>query len=301
MEESGVSAATGQVGHSEMGNAPSITESGIDPNAVYALGGSVGESERLRRQHDELAPESLALLDQVGLRPGDSAIDLGCGPCGVLELLSQRVSPGGRVVGLDANPDHVAMASALMVERGLTEVEVRCADARHTGLEASSFDLVHTRTLLVNVPEPAEVVAEMVRLVRPEGWVAGLEPDGEAAICYPPDPAYDRLCELFSVAFARHGADIHTGRRMAELYRHAGLEDVTVKCRAPVYPPGHSRRTIRADLVRAMRPQILDMGLATERDLDQLDRAARQHLDDPDTVVMPFLWFLAWGRKPASA
>src|SRR5204862_7115996 len=110
--EPGVSAATGEVGHSEV-NAPSVAQTDIDPNAVYALGSSVGESERLRRQHDELAPESLALLDQVGLRPGDSAIDLGCGPCGVVELLAQRVSPGGRVVGLDANPDHVAMASAL--------------------------------------------------------------------------------------------------------------------------------------------------------------------------------------------
>jgi hypothetical protein len=151
------------------------------------------------------------------------------------------------------------------------------------------------------VPEPADVLAEMVRLVRPGGWIAGMEPDTETAICHPPHPAFDRLCEIFNAAFARNGADPHIGRRMAELYRRAGLQDVTVEATARVYPAGHSRRTIRADLVRAMRPQILDIGLADERELDELDAAARKHFDDPDTVVMPTLMFLASGRKPASA
>lgn len=284
-----------------VGDTPSAGEADVDPNAVYALGSSGSESARLERQADELAPDSAALLDRVGLRPGDRAIDLGCGPRGIIELLSERVSPGGRVVGLDGDPAHVAMASELVVKRALSDVEIVSADARHTGLQSGSFDLVHARTLLVTLPEPAEVLTEMVRLARPGGWVAGLEPDTEAAICYPPHPAFYRLCEIFTVAFTRNGADPHIGRRMAELYQQAGLEDVTVEARAGVYPAGHSRRTIRADLVRAMRPQILELGLADERELDELDRAARKHFENPDTVIMPSLMFLAWGRKPAAA
>ncbi len=271
-----------------------------DPNAVYALGSNIAESARLQRQADELAPDSSALLDRVGLRPGDSAVDLGCGPRGILELLFERVSPGGRVVGLDGDPAHIAMASELVEKRGLSDVEIVSADARHTGLPSGSFDLVHARTLLVTVPQPAEVLAEMARLARPEGWVAGLEPDTEAAICYPPHPAFNRLCEIFTIAFSRNGADPHIGRRMAELYRQAGLQDVMVEARAGVYPAGHSRRTIRADLVRSMRPQIVEMGLSDERELEQLDAAVRKHFENRDTVVMPHLHFLAWGRKPAS-
>jgi len=76
------------------GTSSEATSSQSPANAVYALGRSESESARLQRQADELAPESAALLDQVGLRPGDSALDLGCGPRGVIELLSARVSPG---------------------------------------------------------------------------------------------------------------------------------------------------------------------------------------------------------------
>ena len=43
---------------------------------------------------------------------------------------------------------------------------------------------------------------------------------------------------------------------------------------------------------------ILDMGLADERELDEIDRAVREHLDAPRTLVMPHLTFLVWGRKP---
>ena len=272
---------------------------GQDANAVYPLGSSAEESTRLQRQADELAPDGAALLDRVGLRPGQAAIDLGCGPRGILDLLAGRVSPGGRVVGLDANPAHTAMAAAFVSGHRLKGVQIVTADAGRTGLRSRSFNLVHARTLLVNVPEPAVVVAEMVRLAKPGGRVAAAEPDTEHALCYPPHPAFDRICEIFPVVFSRNGADPAIGRRVSELFREAGLTDVVVESRTQMYPPGNSRRTIRLDLVRSMRPQIMQLGLADEKELDALDAAARAHIEDPRTVVMSGLLFLVCGRKPS--
>jgi SAM-dependent methyltransferase len=280
---------------------PATGTKGRDPNAVYALGSSLEESSRLQRQAEELAADSAALLDRVGLRPGQSAIDLGCGPRGILDLLAERVAPAGRVVGLDADPAHAAMAADFAAGRGLTGVEIVTADARSTGLPTDSFDVVHARTLLINVPEPADVAAEMMRLARPGGWVASMEPDTEYGRCYPPHPAFDRLCEIFTVVFRRNGADPWIGRRVPELLRRAGLGHVQVEAKVQLYPPGNSRRTVRLDLVRSMRPQMLEMGLATGAELDELDAAARAHVEQADTVVITGLLFLTWGRKPGLA
>ncbi|MGO8956619.1 MAG: methyltransferase domain-containing protein [Streptosporangiaceae bacterium] len=277
---------------------PATGTKGQDVTAVYALGSSLGESARLQRQAEELAADSAALLDRVSLRPGQAAIDLGCGPRGILNLLAGRVAPAGRVVGLDADPAHAAMAAEFAARRGLSSVEIITADARSTGLRTGSFDLVHARTLLVNLPDPAGVAAEMSRLARRGGWVASMEPDTEHTLCYPPDPAFHRLCEIFTVAFRRNGADPWIGRRVPELFRQAGLADVGVEAKAQLYPPGNSRRTLRLDLVRSMRPQVLEMGLASAAELDELDTAARAHLEDPRTVVIYGLLFLTWGRKP---
>ena len=43
---------------------------------------------------------------------------------------------------------------------------------------------------------------------------------------------------------------------------------------APIYPAGHSRRTILPDLVRSLRPMILELGLSDEPELAELDRAS---------------------------
>jgi SAM-dependent methyltransferase len=272
----------------------------VPPSQVYALGLDPSESARLRRQSDELRPEAAALLGEIGLQPGQAAVDLGCGPRGILDLIAHAVTPAGRVVGVDCEPAHVSMARRLAATQGLANVKVIAADARQTGLPSGAFDLVHTRTLLVTVPRPAEVIGEMVRLARPSGWIACQEPDVGCSLCYPELPAWDRMLDLFRASFVRSGADLRIGRRLPELFRQAGLEDVRVTTYAASYPAGHSRRTLLPDLVRSLWPAIAELALATESELADLDAAVREHLADPRTLMMPHLLVTATARKAAA-
>jgi hypothetical protein len=104
--------------------------------------------------------------------------------------------------------------------------------------------------------------------------------------------------EIFCTSFGRSGADLLIGRRLTELYRQAGLQEIEVVVHAPVYPAGHSRRTVLPDLVRSLHPMILDLELAGQEELVALDRAVRAYLADPHTLVMSHLLVVAWGRKP---
>jgi ubiquinone/menaquinone biosynthesis C-methylase UbiE len=135
-----------------------------DASAAYALGYSPAERGRLRHQPDELRDDSEVLLDQVGIAEGSSVIDLGCGPQGILDLLADRVGPAGRVTGLDFHPASVAQARTFVTERGYENVQVVEGDTRCTGMPSGAYDLVHARTLLVNAPDPAAVLTEIVRL-----------------------------------------------------------------------------------------------------------------------------------------
>jgi hypothetical protein len=62
-------------------------------------------------------------------------------------------------------------------------------------------------------------------------------------------------------------------------------------------PPVTGGGMIVPDLVRSLR-KILERELLTERQLDEMDRAARAHIEDPRTVMLPMLYRTAWGRKP---
>ena len=125
-----------------------------------------------------------------------------------------------------------------------------------------------------------------------------LEPDVGRNLCYPPHPAWDRLAQISLSTRRADGADLFIGRRLPGLLRRAGLAGIGVEAKADIYPAGHPRRTIRADLVRSMRSKILAAGIASERELDEVDQAVREHLSDPGALMLPHLLFLAWGRNP---
>ena len=265
----------------------------------YVLGHSQAEDERLRRQAEELEQESRWLLDRVGVRPGSRAVDVGCGPRGILDLLSERVGPRGTVVGIERDGQSASSARKFVEERQLVNVEVMRGDAKATGLRRSSFDVVHARLVLVNVPEPERVVEEMVALVRPGGMVVSHEADFVPHLCDPPSAAWKRLFEVFEGYSRANGIDLFVGRRTHRMFRDAGIVDVQVRPLVHVYEPGHNRRTIFWDFMMNVRERVIAHGLVREPELSTLMAELKRHLEDPQTLVVSHLFFQVWGRKPA--
>jgi hypothetical protein len=71
----------------------------------YFLGYGRGEQRRLQRQAEELADEAAWLLDRLEPLDGGDVVEIGCGPRGYLDALSERVGPAGTVVGLETNEE----------------------------------------------------------------------------------------------------------------------------------------------------------------------------------------------------
>ncbi|MFD6620016.1 class I SAM-dependent methyltransferase, partial [Streptomyces albidoflavus] len=159
----------------------------------YLLGAEDEERRRLLFQGELLKDDTQALLDRVSLRVGDRALDVGCGPLGIMDALAARVGETGRVTGVDAEPRMIEMARRTIAEHGLSNVSLTTADAADTGLPRSSFDLVHTRLVLMNVPHTDQVLDEMLALTAPGGTVAVQDVDWLTRVCEPPHPSWDRL------------------------------------------------------------------------------------------------------------
>lgn len=265
----------------------------------YLLGYRKGEQDRLERQALELAGESARLFDELGVREGWQVVEIGCGPRGCLDLLSERVGAGGRVVGVERSAEQVERARRFVAERVLGNVEVLCGDARATGLPGASFDLVTERLVLVNVPEPEQILAEMVRLARPGGVVALHEADSATQRCDPPLPAQERLLALLDTYARMNGIDRSIGLRVPRMLREAGLLDVRVNPLIHAYPLEHGRRLLLVDFVENARERLLEKSLIGADELDELTADMKRHLADPATLVLSSVFLQAWGRAPA--
>jgi ubiquinone/menaquinone biosynthesis C-methylase UbiE len=68
-------------------------------------------------------------IELMGLRPGDTVLDLGCGTGLSFELLVDAVGPSGQVIGLDASAQMLQVAAKRVARFGWTNVRVVQADA----------------------------------------------------------------------------------------------------------------------------------------------------------------------------
>jgi SAM-dependent methyltransferase len=264
----------------------------------YVWGADPVEQKRLLEQTELYKPEACWLLDRLNLQPAARAIDLGCGPLGILDLLAERVGPQGQVVGVEFEPRFVEMAKRLAAVRKLNNVTVLGGDATGTGLPGNSFHLAHARLLLIVVPSPERVVAEMARLVRPGGAVAVEEVDICSWICEPPHPAWTRLFAAFETIYQQDGKDLKVGRRIRGLLRAAGLKDVGVNTHCRVNGPGDFHQEQLLLFIKLLRGQIIARELLQEGELNTLIDELAAHLHDPGTLVVSPILFQAWGYKP---
>jgi SAM-dependent methyltransferase len=266
----------------------------------YVLGSSDTERQRLVRQAKIFAAEASWLLDQAGVKPGWRAVDIGCGPIGIMDLLCDRVGPAGETVGVDNEARMIAMARNVAAELNLTNLALVEAEATDTRLERASFDFAHARLLLVNVPAPERVVTELAALVRPGGVVALQELDWVSWVCQPPHPAWDRLRDALRDLRARRGLDVYMGRRLPGLLRGAGLSDVGFQTVCPAYIDGiGDNHNLLVAFARLHGAELVAEGLVADDELASLIAELEAHLADPATITIYCLFCQAWARKPA--
>jgi SAM-dependent methyltransferase len=268
-----------------------------EQSATYIFGGTQTELERLLAKVDELEAYACWFLDSIDIRPGSRVVDIGCGPMGILNLLSDRVGPHGEVIGVEREARFVETARSELTKRGLNNVKVIQADALKTGLEKNSFDLVHERLVMINVPEREALLDEMLSLLRPGGTVAVENNDNVSWLCHPEHPSWKVLRDTYFTAFHANGGDPFLGRRLPGLLRAAGVEDVQVKVHVDVVKPGSHRRTHLFSLLDSLHDKIIALGLLSEQELAIHREALRGHLESSDTVIFDKLHVQAWGRK----
>ena len=147
----------------------------------YALELDPGEVERYRMMAEQARAAEADLWDLAGIGPGASVADVGCGPGAMLPALSAAVGAEGRVQAVDADPEAVAAATALVAAAGLGNVSVAQARADHTGLAPGSLDVAMVRHVLAhNGGAEDAIVAHLATLVRPGGCLYLVDSDGTA-------------------------------------------------------------------------------------------------------------------------
>ena len=112
-----------------------------------------------------------ALLAQVTPGSGETILDVGCGT-GSLAIMLKRAAPGARVIGLDPDPQVLAIAADKAKRAGVA-IEWRQGFAKDAAAFAGAVDKAVSSLVFHQVPPAGkrEGLAAMFAAVRPSGEV----------------------------------------------------------------------------------------------------------------------------------
>ena len=130
---------------------------------------------RYRQHHADLrddgefvfVPERLPLFVAAVGGPGKRVLDLGCRPGAVTE----HFLSGNEVVGFDVDSEALERAQARGIATVWGDVEERLP------FDDASFDVVVAGEILEHTRFPEDVVAEIARVLRPDGVLVGSVPN----------------------------------------------------------------------------------------------------------------------------
>ena len=168
-----------------------MDESSSREEIIEAYGDQATGYDRAVRRFDVFARFGFSIsgwrraaISALGLKPGDTVVDVGCGTGLNFPLLNQTVSSHGRIIGVDLSDAMLTQARQVVAANQWANVQLVCADAAQFEFP-SHVDAVLSTYALTLVPDCGLIVSNACEALAPGGRIAVL------------DMAWPRYCPLW--------------------------------------------------------------------------------------------------------
>jgi ubiquinone/menaquinone biosynthesis C-methylase UbiE len=234
--------------------------------------------------------------DLMQLRSGQQVLDLGCGPANDTLPLAQIVGESGRVVGVDYDPDMIALASQKADKAGVSAyVSHEVHEATQLPFEDDSFDACRSERVFQHLPSPETALAEMIRVTKPGGRIVISDTDWGSIAFGSSLPEIE--LKVHAAYYHRGARNPLVGRQLHHLLRRAGLLSVSQQV-VVLETTDYQTMNLVASLETRIRERGLDGNYFREEEFDRFIADLKQ-LDAEGNFFAYMCGVLAVGQKPA--
>lgn len=229
-------------------------------------------------------PGTTRRLTALGVGPGWRCLELGAGGGSVTRWLCAQVGPSGRVTAVDLEPGFLEADPR-------PNMEILRHDIVTEGIPGDGYDLIHTRALLMHLPNRDALIGELVRRLRPGGVIlleeADFYPLGTAD-----SPAYVELWHACCTVAEKAGGDWGWARHLPARLAAAGASGVTTVVDIDISPGGALWPRLVAITWEQMAPLLHAGGVTAD-----VIAAGTTELSDPARWFPSAALIAAWGRR----
>ena len=185
------------------------------------------EEESKRTEQAYLSPEierqRKRTIEEIDPQPGETIVDIGCGPGLLARELAVAVGDGGRIVGVDSSAPMLELAHNRCAE--LPNVEfVECV-ATDLAVDGASADVATCVQVLLYVADVEKALQEMRRVLKPGGRAIIMETDWRSTVLHSHDEV---LTEKIIEAWDKAVPSPRLPARLGSMLRQAGFTAVKV-------------------------------------------------------------------------
>ncbi len=187
----------------------------------YVHGGT--DAREVARLEKQAAFVSGFTFSTLALQAKQRVLDLATG-VGAMGTRLQQACPGAHLVGIDVSQSQLRAA-----RRNHPQLPVLRGDATQLPFADDTFDRVHCSWLLEHVEKPLPILAEVRRVLKPDGFCQFIEVDNNTFDTNPKCPAAQSVLHQLNEAQLRGGGDPFIGKRLGQLFKEVGFSTLEVE------------------------------------------------------------------------
>jgi SAM-dependent methyltransferase len=250
-----------------------------DGSFSHAVG---SERRRLDLLESLLDGHTRSRFRALGLKPGDDVLEVGGGGGSVARWLAEQ----------DARVTVTDLDTRFLDDLADDGVRVLRHDLYTEDFPPGSFDFIHTRYVLLHLPDPDRAVARLAGWLKPGGVLLVEEPTSDPTLDSP-HPAYRTIMRAFRDHLEQAlGTDTRWARTLPVPLEMAGLTDIGLDARIQLVNGGDDESEWWRLTLEQSQPAMVAAGLATDTEF----AAAYRELADPAFHDLSLAVYTAWGR-----
>jgi SAM-dependent methyltransferase len=242
------------------------------------------ESRRLELLEQRLDPLTKRRIQRLGVGKGARCLEVGGGRGSITQWLSDLAGPAGHVIATD-------LQLGLLAEIDAPNVEIVRHDIRTDTFPPGSFDLIHTRAVLMHISPGVDLLRRIVTWLAPGGWLVLEEPDfgmwvGDA------DPVWAASPPTTQLAYPNMA--LSQGRFLLRQIHQLGLTGVGADAEIDIIQAGTDLAEFyRLSQAALALPKVQAGALSTAEATAMVERPA-----DDDFLACGFVHIGVWGQHP---
>jgi len=189
----------------------------------YLLGTTGKAVTRLEIQAEIFDQQSYPFLKNW-VKPDMHILEVGCGAGNTSVILAELLNHTGHLTSTDLSQNFVDITSAKIAEKKFSNVTVRQCAIEDAHQLNQQFDLIYGRAVLHQIIDASDAILLLSKLLKNGGMMLFEEPVMSDFFCYPENPAFAALIDLYVKLGEKTQHDFLIGKKLDALYKNAQLK-----------------------------------------------------------------------------